>query len=141
MLTNLKKYFARIRKRPSIQPTQTKRQMLWSRLYPAARTFEEAFELHTKNKFNKPLIICGPSGVGKGTLTQSYLKKFPDKMKFSVSSTTRAPRKGELHGREYNFVSEEQFQREIIADNFLEYELVHGNHYGTHIDQVAKAFG
>ena len=140
MLTNLKKYITRIRKKPPVHPPQTKRHMLWNRLYPAARTFEEANELHMKNKFNKPLIICGPSGVGKGTLTQSYLRHFQDQVKFSVSSTTRAPRQGELHGREYNFVSEEKFQKEIEEDNFLEYELVHGNHYGTHIDQVRKAF-
>ena len=69
MLTNIKKYVTAIRKRPTARPTQTKRDILWSRLYPSARTFEEANEMHFKNKFNKPLVICGPSGVGKGTLT------------------------------------------------------------------------
>ena len=49
----------------------------------------------------KPLILCGPSGAGKSTLAHHLLKKFPEYFKFSVSSTTRAPRPGEVHGIDY----------------------------------------
>ena len=77
-------------------------------------------------------IISGPSGVGKGTVAKALLEGSGGSMVFSVSATTRAPRPGEQHGREYFFVSEEEFDRMIEAGEFLEYMKVFGrNNYGT----------
>lgn len=77
-------------------------------------------------------IISGPSGVGKGTIAKSLLESGEGRMVFSVSATTRAPREGEVHGREYFFVSNEEFDRMIENGEFLEYMKVFGrNNYGT----------
>ena len=86
----------------------------------------------------RPLVICGPSGVGKGTLIDAILhKKFPaSKFGFSVSHTTRAPRPGEIDGVHYHFVSVEQIKQDIADGKFLEYAQVHGNYYGTSLEAV-----
>lgn len=77
-------------------------------------------------------MISGPSGVGKGTVAKALLESGEGNMVFSVSATTRAPREGEVHGREYFFVSEEEFDRMIAEGEFLEYMKVFGrNYYGT----------
>ena len=76
------------------------------------------------------IILSGPSGAGKGTILNELLSHNTN-LKFSTSMTTRAPRDGETDGKEYFFVTEEEFQEEIKKDGFLEYATVHGNHYGT----------
>ncbi|MBO4848692.1 MAG: guanylate kinase [Clostridia bacterium] len=77
-------------------------------------------------------IISGPSGVGKGTVAKALLEGSSGGMVFSVSATTRAPRPGEENGREYFFVSREEFDRMIEDGEFLEYMNVFGrNYYGT----------
>jgi guanylate kinase len=78
----------------------------------------------------KVFVITGPSGVGKGTLIRRLLERFPD-LALSVSATTRAPREGEVDGRDYHFLTEEQFQERIAAKDFLEFATYSGNHYGT----------
>jgi guanylate kinase len=75
-------------------------------------------------------IVCAPSGAGKTSLAKEVLKADPQ-IKLSVSYTTRKPRPGEVDGREYHFVSEQQFGQMLEQDEFLESALVHGNHYGT----------
>jgi guanylate kinase len=75
-------------------------------------------------------IISAPSGGGKGTLIREVLKKL-DNVALSVSFTTRPMRKGEKHGKEYFFVSREEFEKLISEGEFLEYAEVHGNFYGT----------
>jgi guanylate kinase len=75
-------------------------------------------------------IISAPSGSGKTTLTTELLKSVP-RLQFSVSYTTRLPRGSEQNGREYFFVSREQFERMIAAGEFLEYANVFGDYYGT----------
>ncbi len=75
-------------------------------------------------------IVCAPSGAGKTSLVAELLKT-GDGIKLSVSYTTRAPRAGEINGREYHFVSNEKFETMIEAGEFLESALVHGNYYGT----------
>ena len=75
-------------------------------------------------------IISAPSGSGKSTLTNRLLSIVPD-LEFSVSYTTRPPRGSEQSGREYFFVSREEFERMIREDEFLEYAEVFGNYYGT----------
>jgi len=82
-------------------------------------------------------VISGPSGSGKSTLVHHVLER-EDGVEFSVSHTTRAPRKGEETGRDYHFVSEERFREMIAADDFAEYAEVHGNYYGTSLEEVQK---
>jgi guanylate kinase len=76
------------------------------------------------------LVITGPSGVGKGTLIRLLLARFPA-MKLSVSATTRDPRPGEADGVDYHFLSPEEFEAKIDADEFLEWAEYAGNRYGT----------
>lgn len=76
------------------------------------------------------IIISSPSGGGKGTLIKEILKTTPD-IGYSVSYTTRVARAGEENGRDYLFVSYQQFSDLIKQDEFLEYAEVHGNFYGT----------
>lgn len=78
----------------------------------------------------KIFIICGPSGVGKGTVVARLLASDPT-LYFSVSATTRAPRNGEVDGVHYHFLSREQFQQWIAEDAFLEHAEFVGNYYGT----------
>lgn len=79
-------------------------------------------------------VISAPSGAGKTTLIGQVLKRFPQ-LSYSISHTTRAPRKGETHGRDYFFITEQEFQSRITRDQWIEWALVHGNYYGT-----SKAF-
>lgn len=72
------------------------------------------------------IVISGPSGVGKGTVINSLLKKLPD-VDLAISYTTRQPRPGEKNGREYFFVSDDNFAK----TDFLESAVVHGFKYGT----------
>lgn len=80
-------------------------------------------------------IISSPSGGGKGTLIKEVLRTM-DNIGYSVSYTTRQAREGEIHGRDYFFVDDEQFQNLIEMGEFLEYAEVHGNCYGTSVNQV-----
>ncbi|CUV07204.1 unnamed protein product [Cryptosporidium hominis] len=77
------------------------------------------------------LVICGPSGVGKGTLISHLMKEFPDKFGFSISHTSRSPRGKESNGVEYYFCSNEEFINMISMDGFVEYAEVHKYFYGT----------
>ena len=81
----------------------------------------------------EPLIICGPSGVGKGSMIAKYMEDFGGQsdFEFTVSHTTRAPRPGEVDGIHYNFVDMESMKTAIGNSEFLEYAEVHGNYYGT----------
>lgn len=78
----------------------------------------------------KTFIICGPSGVGKGTVVSRLLEADPT-LYFSVSATTRAPRAGEADGVHYHFLTRERFQEWIDAGDFLEHAQFVGNFYGT----------
>lgn len=83
------------------------------------------------------LVLSGPSGAGKGTVCEAY-KCRHENIWTSVSMTTRAPRKGEVEGESYYFVSVEEFERKIANDEFLEYAQVYGNYYGTPRAQVEE---
>ena len=79
----------------------------------------------------RPVVFCGPSGVGKGTLIDMLMKKYSVAFGFSVSHTTRSPREGEEDGVHYNFTTVEKIKKEIEEDKFIEYAEVHGRYYGT----------
>jgi guanylate kinase len=79
----------------------------------------------------KLIVVTGPSGVGKGTLLQKLLERYPDRILFSISATTRSPRAGEEHGREYFFWSRDEFEQKRDAGEFLEWAEYAGNLYGT----------
>ena len=66
-------------------------------------------------------VISGFSGAGKGTLVKGLLNAYPQQYALSISATTRAPRVGEEHGREYFFVSKERFEQMIAGDALIEY--------------------
>jgi guanylate kinase len=92
-------------------------------------------------KKGKLIIISAPSGSGKTTIVQYILSQgLP--VEFSVSATSRKPRPGEKHGRDYYFISKEQFQQKIKNNEFLEYEEVYkGTWYGTlksEVDRITK---
>lgn len=86
-----------------------------------------------------PLVLVGPSGAGKSTLVKYLQGKAADSFAFSVSSTTRKPRDGEVNGVHYHFVSKDDFLADVAAGMFLEHQEVHGNFYGTHRKQVEDA--
>jgi len=82
-------------------------------------------------------VVSAPSGTGKSTLCES-LRATPDFI-YSISCTTRAPRKGEENGVDYHFLSREDFQQRIGRGEMLEYAEVHGNYYGTLKETVKEA--
>ena len=75
------------------------------------------------------LVISGPSGAGKGTICKALLDK--NEFWLSVSATTRQPREGEIDGKNYFFITKDNFKERIEKDDFLEYAEVYGNYYGT----------
>jgi len=85
----------------------------------------------------KVFVITGPSGVGKGTLIEGLLEAIPE-LELSISATTRQPRSGEVDGRDYHFLSPEEFRRRLEAGEFLEHASYSGNHYGTLRSEVEE---
>jgi guanylate kinase len=83
-------------------------------------------------------IVSSPSGAGKTTLTTRLMQRVPG-LTFSVSHTTRRPRQNEVDGREYHFVTRDQFVARIEAGDFLEWAEVHGNLYGTSRSELERA--
>lgn len=81
------------------------------------------------------IVVSGPSGAGKSTLIREALEAVP-RLAYSVSATTRAPRPGETEGRDYIFLSREEFERRIEGGFFLEWAEYSGNLYGTPSDKV-----
>lgn len=83
----------------------------------------------------KLIVISGPSGVGKATISRALLSASPG-IKISLSATTRKARQGEKEGVDYYFLSKEQFLDKIKKEQFLEWAMVHGNYYGTPLESV-----
>jgi guanylate kinase len=87
----------------------------------------------------KLIVVTGPSGVGKGTLLQKLLECYPDRLIFSISATTRSPRTGEEHGREYFFWDRAEFEQKRDTGEFLESAEYAGNLYGTPRQPIDQA--
>jgi guanylate kinase len=85
----------------------------------------------------KVFVITGPSGVGKGTLIERLLERIPE-LELSISATTRSPRPGEVDGRDYHFLSPDEFHRRVEAGDFLEHATYSGNRYGTLRSEVER---
>ena len=83
------------------------------------------------------IVLSGPSGVGKGTIANELVKRNTN-ISLSVSCTTRAPRAGETHGKEYFFIEKQAFKDKIANDGFLEYSEHFENFYGTPKDFVLE---
>jgi guanylate kinase len=84
------------------------------------------------------LILSSPSGAGKTTLTRKLRENFPS-LRFSVSHTTRSPRANEIDGKDYHFISREEFDELVAKDAFVEWAHVHGNCYGTSRSEIERA--
>ncbi|MTJ12693.1 guanylate kinase [Anabaena sp. UHCC 0187] len=78
----------------------------------------------------KLIVLTGPSGVGKGTLMNAILQRYPE-LHYSVSATTRSPRPGEINGKNYDFISRSKFEQLVTQGEFLEWAEFAGNFYGT----------
>jgi len=84
-----------------------------------------------KKEYQKMVVITAPSGAGKTSITQHLMKVFPQ-LSFSISAATRQPRKNEKNGVDYYFISQDEFHKKILADEFVEWEMVYeGKYYGT----------
>lgn len=90
-----------------------------------------------KNK--RLIVLSSPSGGGKTTVARHLMGKYPN-IRFSVSATTRAKRPNEVEGKDYYFFSRKQFEANIEAGNFVEYENIFGNFYGTMKSEIENAF-
>lgn len=84
------------------------------------------------------IIISGPSGVGKGTVRNYFMKEQDLNLTYSISMTTRKPRKGEVEGKDYLFTDKESFETAIQKGDLLEWAEFVGNYYGTPLSQVEK---
>ena len=84
------------------------------------------------------MVISAPSGAGKTTIARAILEAHPT-LGFSVSATTRPVREGEQEGRDYFFLTKEEFRRRIGAGDFVEWEEIYGNYYGTLRQEVDRA--
>lgn len=83
-------------------------------------------------------VFSGPSGVGKGTLKAKLFEEFAGRIAYSVSATTRGPREGEVDGKDYFFISRQEFERRVKNNEFLEHAEFAGNCYGTPRAYVEK---
>ncbi len=83
------------------------------------------------------LVVSGPSGSGKTSLCRALLERAPN-LRLSISATTRPPRPGEVDGRDYFFLSDDEFRQQVNENRFLEHAHVHGHWYGTRAEDVAR---
>jgi len=91
-----------------------------------------------EKQYNKIILITAPSGSGKTSIVNHLMKRFPN-LAFSVSATTRPPRKNEKEGVHYYFISQEDFKKKIHNKEFLEWEMVYeGKYYGTLKSEMSR---
>ena len=94
--------------------------------------------MNIKEKQPILLILSGPSGVGKDAVL-SRMRELKEPYHYTVTSTTRSKRDGETEGKDYIFISQNEFKKQIALGGFLEWAEVYGNYYGVHRDQVKSA--
>jgi len=135
--------------KPASSPSNWALNVLSSPLSPRKRVIhieKEMFSTNAKQTLSqqevlKPLVVCGPSGVGKGTIIDKYMTdpkyRGSEKFGFTVSHTTRKPRPGEEDGIHYHFTSIPSIKAAIQSNKFLEFAEVHGNWYGTSIESLS----
>lgn len=88
--------------------------------------------------YRKIIVITAPSGAGKTSITKYLLEQIPE-LAFSVSATTRNKRVQEVDGKDYHFISLEEFKKKIVANEFIEWEMVYeGNYYGTLKSEIER---
>lgn len=93
---------------------------------------------HSKKEYKKIIIVTAPSGAGKTSIVRHLMKLYPD-LAFSVSATTREPRRNEKEGIDYYFLKEEEFKKKIKEKEFLEWEMVYeGKYYGTLKSEMSR---
>ena len=91
-----------------------------------------------KTPIRKLIILTAPSGAGKTTLAHALLQRMPE-LAFSVSATTRKPRRGEVDGKDYYFLTEQEFKRRLQLEAFVEHEMVYeGLYYGTLFSELER---
>lgn len=97
--------------------------------------------MQTTKDHRKLLIFSAPSGAGKTTIVRHLLNTFPEYIEFSVSATSRAPRPAEVNGRDYYFLSKDEFLQKIHRGEFVEWEEVYkGTYYGTLRSEIDRIF-
>jgi len=100
------------------------------------RKLEKSREEMTTSGAIRPallFVISAPSGAGKSTLCRAVLDRFPD-LVYSVSSTTRSPRSGEQNGKDYHFITKDEFEKGMARGRWAEWAEVHDHYYGTSAD-------
>ncbi len=108
-------------------------------IHPLKKEQGQVREISLKRK-GMLIVVSSPSGGGKSTVIREILKNDPE-MEYSVSVTSRPPRPGEIDGKSYTFVSEEQFRKWIAEDRFYEWAVVHNYLYGTRKDVIGEKLG
>ncbi len=93
--------------------------------------------MENSKKPGKLFVVSAPSGAGKSTLCKLMLEEFPE-ISFSVSHTTRPPREGEVHGKDYFFIGKEAFEERIENNLWAEWARVHDNYYGTSLTFIRE---
>ncbi len=91
-----------------------------------------------KQQKGRLIVLSAPSGSGKTTIARAIMQKYPS-IVFSVSATTRPQRRGEQHGKDYFFLSREEFDRRIKAGELVEWEEIYGDLYGTLKSEIERA--
>lgn len=119
----------------------TKRALTMFQLFKHLNVSMRSFKFSTGIQNYNPIVICGPSGVGKGTLVNHLLDQHSSHFGTSISHTTRAPRQGEQNDIHYRFIDKQLFEEGIANNEYIEYAATHGNYYGTHqqsLDRLRK---
>ena len=108
-----------------------------SRLMPCGYYLEaQHADLQAEPQNAQPIVVSGPSGSGKSTLLKRLLDQYPDTFRFSVSHTTRAPREGEQHGKDYHYTNKDDFRKMVDEGGFIEHAQFGSNLYGTSVQAV-----